>query len=87
MSGPDILGVACIFTLLVILVIGLRQWQKRRAPAPEVVRKCLHVAMGIVTLSFPWIASKTPSRISWVPKFSKKAVPAQAKDAYQQCFY
>jgi len=55
MSGPDILGVACIFTLLVILVIGLRQWQKRRAPAPEVVRKCLHVAMGIVTLSFPWM--------------------------------
>ena len=45
MSGQDILGVASIFTLLVILVMGLRQWQKRRAPAPEVVRKCLHIAI------------------------------------------
>ena len=55
MSGPDTAGVAGVFALLVTLVVVLRQWQMRRAPPPEVVRKSLHVAMGVTTLSFPWL--------------------------------
>lgn len=55
MSGPDTAGVVGVFALLVTLVVVLRQWQMRRAPPPEVVRKSLHVAMGVTTLSFPWL--------------------------------
>jgi phytol kinase len=55
MNGIDAIGVTAIFALLVTLVVILRQWQVRRAPAPEVVRKSLHMAMGVATLSFPWL--------------------------------
>ena len=55
MSGTDAIGVTGVFALLVTLVVLLRQWQTRHAPAPEVVRKSLHMAMGVATLSFPWL--------------------------------
>lgn len=56
MSGEsDTMAVACVFALLVTLVMVLHQWQVRRAPEPEVVRKSLHLVMGVVTLSFPWL--------------------------------
>jgi phytol kinase len=46
--------------LLVLGVLGaltaaLRYWQVKRAPHPELVRKLLHVGMGLVTLSFPFV--------------------------------
>ncbi|MDP7010213.1 MAG: hypothetical protein QF685_02440 [Verrucomicrobiota bacterium] len=59
MSGADTIGVIGVFSLLVALVMVLRQWQVRRTPPPEVVRKSLHVAMGITTLSFPWLFKST----------------------------
>src|SRR5262245_55677438 len=37
------------------LLGGLRLWQVRHQPHPELARKLLHVGMGIVTLSFPWL--------------------------------
>lgn len=64
MTDADALGVAGIFTLLVTLVVLLRQWQARRAPTPEVVRKSLHVAMGVATLSFPWLFSSAWAVVS-----------------------
>jgi len=46
--------------LLVLAVLGgilgaLRLWQLRWSPHPELARKLLHVAMGLITLSFPWL--------------------------------
>jgi phytol kinase len=37
------------------LIAGLRVFQRRASPHPEVVRKLLHVIMGLVTLSLPWL--------------------------------
>jgi phytol kinase len=49
------LGVALVLIILLGLIIGLRQYQQRCSPHPEVVRKLLHVPMGLLTLSFPWL--------------------------------
>jgi phytol kinase len=49
------LGMASVLALLGGLTAGLRVWQRRAAPHPELIRKLLHVGMGLVTLSFPWV--------------------------------
>jgi phytol kinase len=49
------LGIALVLAVLGGLMAGLRIYQRLAAPHPEVVRKFLHVGMGLVTLSFPWL--------------------------------
>jgi phytol kinase len=49
------LAIALVLTLLGGLIIGLRFYQRRYAPHPELVRKLLHVPMGLITLTFPWL--------------------------------
>ena len=46
--------------LLVVAALGglmgaLRFWQVRTSPHPELARKLVHVGMGLVCLSFPWL--------------------------------
>lgn len=55
MSLHPLLGMLLVLALLGALAGALRFWQVKRAPHPELVRKLLHVGMGLVTLSFPWI--------------------------------
>lgn len=40
---------------LVFLMTALQVWAQRRGPHPEVVRKLLHIGMGLVACSFPWL--------------------------------
>jgi phytol kinase len=49
------LGMGSVLAVLGSLVGALRLWQCRAAPHPELVRKLLHVGMGLVTLSFPLV--------------------------------
>jgi phytol kinase len=49
------LGIGLVLVLLVALMGGLRLVQRLVAPHPEVVRKLMHVGMGLTTLSFPWL--------------------------------
>jgi phytol kinase len=49
------LGIAVVLLALGGLMGGLRLYQRLAQPHPEVVRKFLHVGMGLVTLSFPWL--------------------------------
>ena len=49
------LGISLVMGTLVVLLVALRLWQRLTAPHPEVVRKLLHVGMGLLTLSFPWL--------------------------------
>ena len=49
------LGILFIAAILGILIGGLRWFQHRYNPHPEISRKLLHVSMGLITLSFPWI--------------------------------
>lgn len=48
-------GMLLILTILGGLILTLKQIQRRFSPHPEIVRKLLHIPMGLITLSFPWL--------------------------------
>ncbi len=52
-------GMGLLVTTFTALTIGLRAYCRRRSPNAELVRKALHVGMGLVTLTFPWLFSST----------------------------
>jgi phytol kinase len=49
------LGIGLVLAILIGLMGALRLWQRLAAPHPELVRKFLHLGMGLVTLTFPWL--------------------------------
>ncbi len=49
------LGMAIVVSSLSLLMAGLRLWQHLGTPHGELTRKCLHIGMGLLTLSFPWL--------------------------------
>jgi phytol kinase len=49
------LGIAIVLAILGGLLGSLRLYQKLGTPHPEMLRKCLHVGMGLVAISFPWL--------------------------------
>jgi phytol kinase len=49
------LNVGLVLAVLSGLIVGLRLYQRCYSPHPEIVRKLLHVPMGLLTLSFPWL--------------------------------
>ena len=55
MSINPWLAMLLVVTTLMALFAGLRFYQKHYDPHPEFVRKLLHMLMGCVTLSFPWL--------------------------------
>jgi phytol kinase len=66
MVGPW-LGMAFVLVTLVGLLLGLRLWQRWGTPHPELVRKLLHISMGSVTLTFPWLFHEAwPVLVLWV---------------------
>jgi len=48
-------GILVVVGTLAILMGLIAWWQKRSSPHPELSRKLLHLGMGVVTLSFPWL--------------------------------
>jgi phytol kinase len=51
----NLLGIVIVLTALGGLLGGLRLYQIWGSPQPELVRKILHVGMGLVAVSFPWL--------------------------------
>lgn len=49
------LGMILMLAALGIWMTALRLWQSWGCPHPEVVRKLLHVGMGLAVLGFPWL--------------------------------
>ena len=49
------LGMILMLAALGVWMTVLRLWQSWVNPHPEVVRKLLHVGMGLAVLAFPWI--------------------------------
>ena len=49
-----------VLTLLLFggLMIVLKVYREKCAPHPELLRKLLHIGMGLVTLSFPWLFAR-----------------------------
>jgi phytol kinase len=52
---PPAAGVALVIGVLAGMIMILRAWQRRRSPHPELVRKALHVGMGLVSAGLPWV--------------------------------
>ncbi|MBC7805649.1 MAG: hypothetical protein H7145_05805 [Akkermansiaceae bacterium] len=52
---PPIPAMLLVLVVLGGLMLGLRTLQHRRRIHPELSRKMLHVGMGFVTLTFPWL--------------------------------
>jgi len=50
---------AIVTLVLLALFAGLRVYQTRYSPHPEFVRKLLHIMMGSITLTFPWLFNET----------------------------
>ncbi len=48
-------GILLISLILSGAVFGLSFFRRRCSPHPELLRKILHITMGIVTLGFPWL--------------------------------
>src|SRR5262245_41759016 len=49
------LGIGLVLVIFATLLAGLRLLQRLFSPHPELFRKILHVGMGLVTFSFPWL--------------------------------
>jgi Dolichol kinase len=49
------LNIPLVLLILGGLMLALRRWQWTARPNPELVRKLLHIPMGMVTLTFPWL--------------------------------
>jgi phytol kinase len=49
------LGIILVLVILTGVMISLRWVNRRFAPHPEIVRKSLHLAMGLTMLTFPWL--------------------------------
>lgn len=49
------LGMSLLLAALGVWMIVLRLWQSWTNPHPEVVRKLLHVGMGLAVLGLPWL--------------------------------
>lgn len=50
-----VVGILLVLVVLGGLSGGCRWYAARYQPHPEIARKSLHVALGLVTLSFPWL--------------------------------
>lgn len=49
------LGMCLVVSIFGMLMVGLSAYRRSRSKDPELVRKLLHIGMGLVTLTFPWL--------------------------------
>ncbi|MBI1880255.1 MAG: hypothetical protein HYR94_18885 [Chloroflexi bacterium] len=49
------LGIILVLGMLGMLIGALRWYKLRYQPHPELVRKLLHIGMGLTALTFPWL--------------------------------
>jgi phytol kinase len=53
------MGMCVIVGIFAVLMIGLQGYRRSRSKDPELVRKLLHIGMGLVTLALPWLFAAT----------------------------
>jgi len=54
------LAICLVGGIFAVLMVGLRAYRHACSKDPELIRKLLHIGMGLVTLTFPWLF-----RASW----------------------
>jgi phytol kinase len=59
MNAADAWKALLIVVVTVVMYGGLRVFQVRRKPEPELVRKLFHITAGIIGLSLPWLFDDT----------------------------
>ena len=50
---------ACVLGAFCVLLVALAVYRRRYSPHPEALRKVLHVGMGMVTITLPWLFQST----------------------------
>ncbi|MGH2362187.1 MAG: hypothetical protein ACRDGM_16800, partial [bacterium] len=53
------LGMCLVVGIFAVLMVGLRAYRRACSKDPELIRKLLHIGMGLVTLSLPWLFAAT----------------------------
>jgi len=53
------LGMSLVVSIFAVLMVGLNAYRRWRSKNPELVRKLLHIGMGLVTLTLPWLFAAT----------------------------
>lgn len=51
----DWLGILLVLVVLLALQVGVRLWRRAHPGQVELSRKAMHVSLGLLTLSFPWV--------------------------------
>lgn len=59
MNVPPWLGMAIVLGLTALLVGGVWQWRRRTKPAGELTRKAVHIGMGAIATTLPWLFDRT----------------------------
>ncbi|MGE0128396.1 MAG: diacylglycerol/polyprenol kinase family protein [Blastocatellales bacterium] len=54
-----LIGMSLVIAIFGALLATLRWYQRRREPHPEIARKLMHLAMGLVTLGLPWMFAES----------------------------
>jgi len=54
-----IAAICIVFAIHCVLLAVLKIYRRRFNPDPEYLRKVPHIAMGLVTLTFPWLFAET----------------------------
>ena len=56
---PPWVGMTIVLVLTGALLGGVRAWRRQAAPAPEHTRKAVHIGMGAVASTLPWLFDRT----------------------------
>lgn len=52
-------GIAIVLASTGVLVAGVWTWRRRSQPEPELTRKAVHIGMGLVATTLPWLFDRT----------------------------
>lgn len=52
-------GIAIVLAATALLIGGVWTWRRRSRPDPELTRKAMHIGMGLVATTLPWLFDRT----------------------------
>ena len=56
---PPLAGIAVVMAACGLLLGTVAWWRKRSQPPAELTRKAVHVGMGLIALTLPWVFDRT----------------------------
>lgn len=80
------LGMAFVVSAFAALLASLYAWQRLRPVQPEVLRKLMHVGMGLTALAFPWLFQKSWPVLSLSVGFVLLLLALETKGPLARCW-